>query len=149
MGADFVAGEEIVFRRVPNLSSMFSYPEGKLRLSSCAFNDPNQTPSVDRSKLLNDIAETAKTESTQGIVSLLTHRIRAIDQIKQSSTKGVYEFTYKLDVVADPQPPQNLAHALITSVPDLRAKSMFGKLKERLAILASEGGWTVRPTDMG
>jgi hypothetical protein len=71
--------------------------------------------------------------------------------------KGKLIAQYKIDVIADPisgqvDQPDNLAHAEIRPMPEYQSKSVFRKLQERLAILATQRieqqDWEIPPADL-
>ncbi|MFV8628544.1 hypothetical protein ACNRDB_03495 [Ralstonia pseudosolanacearum] len=142
---EFIDNAEIVYRRVPNDPMFFSVVGGKLRVHSVAFNDKTQKPSVERSSLLDNEPQRAKTVGTQGVVGLVTGSVRGIDTVTQTDTDGNVIKTHQIDVVPD-KLPDNPAHALITHAPEFQSKRPFERLKERLARLAEKEGWLVEPS---
>lgn len=151
MEDDSVLNGEHLYRRVPNNPTMFAMVEGKLRLSSGAFNDPGSAngekrPSVDRAKLRNDDPHSAKTNPTQGVVGLVTSEVRAIRAVIKTDSNGNTVYTHDVDVVPDPL-PDNGSHALVTVTPSFESKRPFERLKDSLARLAEQRGWLVVPSD--
>lgn len=149
MVADKVEDEEVLYRSVPN--ECFTIANGALQLTSTAFNDPTQKPSVDRAKLCGANPVYTKKRPTDGVVSLTVLSVRQIADVVQNDKYGNPKFAYAVDAIPDPVKddpvlPDNLAHALIVANPDFESKSVFKKLKESLARIASRGGWLVEPS---
>ena len=67
--------------------------------------------------------------------------------VAQNDSKGKEKFKYKIDVVPRPL-PDNEAHAQIEPSPEYETKSVFRRLRERLAIIASEQEWEIPPVDL-
>lgn len=152
MADDSVLNEEHLYRRVPNDSTMFKMVEGRLRLSSGAFNDPASTngekrPSVDRAALRNHDPNAAKTHPTQGVVGLVAVEVRAIRAVTKTDSSGNTVYTHDVDVVADPL-PTNASHALVTVTPGFESRRPFDRLKDSLARLAEQQGWLVAPSQV-
>ncbi|MBP0631978.1 hypothetical protein [Cupriavidus sp. AcVe19-1a] len=145
MPEDVIDDTEIVYRRVPNDPMFFRIEEGRLRLTSAAFNDKAKRPSVDRSSLLNKDPQRAKTATTQGVVGLVVGEVRRVDKVTRTDVNGNVVETHQLDVIPDPL-PDNPAHALVTHSPEFKSNRPFDRLKESLARLAEERGWLVEPT---
>ncbi|MFJ1212933.1 hypothetical protein [Burkholderia pyrrocinia] len=150
MADDSVQDDEHLYRRVPNLPTMFKVESDKLRLSSSVFNDPESStgekrPSVDRAKLRNYDPVQSKTAPTQGIVGLLAADVRLIKDAKKTDDKGNVEYVHEVDVVPNPL-PGNDAHALVTVSPTFESRRPFDRLKECLARLAERQGWLVEPS---
>ncbi|MDN7907671.1 hypothetical protein QZM18_26655 [Burkholderia diffusa] len=150
MADDSVHDDEPLYRRVPNLSTMFKVENNRLRLSSSVFNDSQsptgeKRPSVDRAKLRNFDPEQSKTAPTQGIVGLVTGDVRLIRDVKKTDTSGNTEYVHDVDVVPAPLPDNN-SHALVTVTPQFEARRPFDRLKESLARLAEKQGWLVEPS---
>ncbi|MGI0479198.1 hypothetical protein ACN4EE_00250 [Geminocystis sp. CENA526] len=144
---DHVEDDEILYRRVPSQEKYYkidSNDPNTIRVSSQAFTDRNQRPSVDRASLCNHKPQYSQQESTDGVVSLVTNQVRQIDSIIQNDQKGKEEFKYKIDVLPRPL-DENKAHAQIEPSPEYRNQKPFRKLLERLAYLANERGWEIKP----
>jgi hypothetical protein len=130
---DKVANDEIVYRCVFYGKNLYRSEDGYLHLSSQAFADRNQMPSVDRASLRqNDPTRTQKT-ADDGILSLITESVRQIDTVQQMDNKGNLVQVYKIDIIADPivglaNEDNNLAHAEIRPSPSYQNKSVFRKL---------------------
>lgn len=146
-----VENEDELYRRVPNAPGMYSLVDGKLRFSSTAFNDRTQKPSVDRAKLRGSPNET-KLAVTDGVISLVALEIRAISIENVDAAEGEPP-QYSVDVIPRPIPvnnpdglPENRAHAQVETTPLLASPSRFKKLKEALAILASNREWAIEPS---
>jgi hypothetical protein len=147
--ADKVEDEEILYRSVAK--DCFHLVDGKLKLTSTAFNDPAQQPSVDRAKLCGFNPAHVKKKPTDGVVSLDAISIRQIADVIQNDKHGQSKFAHEIDVISDPikdhpNEPDNPAHALIITHPDLANDKVFKKLKKSLARVASQGGWLIEPT---
>jgi len=149
---DHVPDCEVLYRRVPNALEFFAAVPGECRLSSSAFNDRNQKPSVDLASKRVGPEETKLVE-TDGVVSLLTSDVRAIATLKNEGAADGEPSVYYVDVIPRPIPADveigvraNPAHAQIETSPGLKTSSRFKKLKEALAQLASRRGWLVEPT---
>lgn len=151
MADDNVLDDEHLYRRVSNSSTLYTMVEGKLRLSSGAFNDPDSAngekrPSVDRATLRNNDPSAAKTHPTQGVVGLVTSDVRAIRSVTKTDQKGNVIAIHDVDVIPD-RLPTNDSHALITVTPNFESRRPFDRLKDSLARLAERQGWLVVPSD--
>lgn len=128
--------------------------DGKIaRVSSQAFTDRNQCPSVDRAKLCGCDPTWTQKDVKNGVVSLIAIDVRMIDTVVQRSDKGEIIRTYKIDVcpapiVDKPNLPDNPAHAEIRPTPEYQSKSVFKKLLERLAFLANQREWEILPYEL-
>ncbi|KVR15065.1 hypothetical protein WK13_11805 [Burkholderia ubonensis] len=150
MADDSIDNAEHLYRRVPNLPTMFRVENNKLRLSSSVFNDPESTngqkqPSVDRAKLRNFDPAQSKTAPTQGIVGLIAGDVRLIQNVSKSDNAGNVQYVHDVDVVPDPLPHNN-SHALVTVSPQFESRRPFDRLKDSLARLAEKQGWLVEPS---
>lgn len=146
---DKVENEEVLYRSVA--IECFTLVDGKLKLTSTAFNDPAQKPSVDRAKLCCFNPAHAKKKSAHGVVSLTALSVRQIADVIQNDKHGQPNPAHEIDVIPDPIkncPTQmdNPAHALIVAHPDFANDKVFKKLKKSLARIASQGGWQIEPT---
>lgn len=147
MVQDRVADDETLYRRVPRHEGNFKLENGAYRISSAAFSDRRFQPSVDRAALRGNDPRNSQSNSTDCVVSLLASDVRyktvgADWPLRQT-------LTCQVDVTPDPitnQPnlPDNLAHALIRAVPDLKLdeKALFRRLTKSLARLAK---WEIKP----
>lgn len=149
---DQVPDIEVLYRRVPSSTEYFTPAPGECRLSSSAFNDRSQKPSVDLASKRLGPQETRLVES-DGVVSLLTVAVRSIATIKNEGSAPGEPAVYYVNVVPRPILPGNAqgqlpnpAHAQIETSPSLKTSSRFKKLKEALAQLASRRGWLIEPT---
>lgn len=147
--ADKVEDDEVLYRSVPN--GCFTITDGALRLTSTAFNDPTQKPSVDRAKLCGANPAYTKKKPTDGVVSLTALSVRQIADVVQNDKHGKPILAHAVDAIPDPVKnhpalPDNLAHALIVTNPDFESGSVFKKLKESLARIASQRGWLIEPS---
>ncbi len=135
---DYVSNEEVLYRRVPDRPGDFYKPidGGGYRVTSGAFGDKKQQPSVDRASLRNNPDE-SKRRPTDCVVSFTAGEVRSI--------RG---FERIIDVVPDPNPqedPDNHAHALITSEPPFAANNReFKRFKQALARIA-DARWEIPP----
>lgn len=147
---DSVEDAEVLFRRVRIGEGVTA--DGKLRLSSQAFNDRGWKPSVNRHALMPDPAETKQDES-DGVVQLVASEVRAVGGIVHNPNDPPDKHvTYKLDVLARPiaaDNPEGLAvnpaHAQVESDPDVASRTRFDKVKDALARLAERRGWVIEP----
>ena len=150
-GMDIVADDEIIYRCIFYGRDWYLIEADRVRISSQAFSDRNQMPSVDRATLQNHDPKQSQRNPEDGVLSLVVADIRQIDSIQQLDAKGNLVQTYKIDVVADPA-VGNLAHAEVRPNPKYQTKSVFRKLQERLAILAMQRiekhGWDILPSDL-
>lgn len=151
MPEDRVENDDELYRRIPNAPGMYSVVDGKLHFSSTAFNDRGHKPSVDRAKLRSSPCET-KLAVTDGVISLFAVEIRDIS-IENVGAAVDEPPNYSVDVIPRPvlfdNPeglPENKAHAQVETNPILASPSRFKKLKEALAILASNRDWIVKPS---
>jgi hypothetical protein len=149
---DIVTDDELLYRCIfCGLNKYYSIEQSGLKLSSQAFTDRNQAPSVDRVKLCGNDPKYTQKNSDDGIVSLVAGQVRAIDSIVQKDSKGNPLFVYKIDV--HPRPTaNNPAHAQIEPSPDYASKGTFRKVAEKLAWLATERvknqGWEIEPCEL-
>lgn len=122
--------------------------EGLLRVSSTAFRDSSQAPSVDLARLCGRDPRYAQKNPEDGVVYLVCQQIRMIDDFVQRDSKGRDQFTYNLDVVYRPL-PDNPAHAQIEPSPKYSSKSVFRRLQERLAYIvnSTNDAWLITPSD--
>jgi hypothetical protein len=134
-----VCSNELLYRRVPDRLGDFYKPidGGAYRVTSGAFGDKKQRPSVDRAKLRDNDPEKSKKKSTDCVVSFTVAEVR-----------GIRGFG-TIDVEADPNPledPDNPAHALITADPPFSSKNQFGKFKQVMARVA-DSRWEISPPE--
>ncbi|SRR6266508_2290013 len=144
-----VADVEQLYRRVSeSIGTQICYQiEGdRVVFLHAAFNDPAKCPSVDRAELAQLDPHRTRITSNDGIVTLsaqaVRQRIGPIPKFNESG-KRVKE-DYGVDVKSDPL-FGNCAHALVEITPPNASGGAFRKLKEGLARLATEAGWTVKP----
>ena len=139
--SDFVLDEEVLYRRVPDRPGDFYKPieGGRYRVTSGAFGDKKQQPSVDRAILRNNKPENSKRRYTDCVVSFTAGEVRSIRS-----------FGRTVDVVHDPNPPEdpdNPAHGLIVAKHPFTANnSEFKKFKQALARIA-DSRWEIPPPD--
>lgn len=146
MSVPTVQVSETLWRSVrPN--EVKSDTDGKLVLSSNAFNDRSKKPSVDREALRNCPTESKKSES-DGIVALKVIELRSMSVPNKSPNALKADATYKVDAKADPL-EDNISHALIVCDPEIGIKEdkLFRRLKDSLARLAEKNGWVIPPSN--
>lgn len=144
-----VEDDEVLYRRVPCKAGLYVVnPDKTIRVSSAAFSDPRFRPSVNRARMCeNDPRETQK-EPTDGVVSVVTQDVRAIDTVVQNDSDGKPIRTFCVDVehvpiFNHPELPDNPAHAEIYLIPQVSNKTVFRRLCERLAQLANARPWEI------
>ena len=146
-GRDRVEDDEDLYRRVrettPAGQICFEVANGRVIFSQAAFNDPRNRPSVDRAKLRDFDPQRTRISKEDGIVVLLTGRVRQLGHVQQRNQNG-HHSQHAIDVVPEHE-DGNPAHAVITTRPPLTSSSAFKRLKESLARLATEAGWRVEP----
>lgn len=148
----FVDDEELLYRSISytKLKDYIQQTNDGIAISSQAFSDRWLKPSVDRAVLNNNDPSKTQINPRDGIVSLLTSKIRKIDEVKRQSQDGENLTVYEIDVVHRPT-PTNFAHAQIEPSPELETKdkNIFRKLTRSLAFLATqrirEYGWEIDP----
>lgn len=119
----------------------YSYNNNTPRFSSASFNDKCSEPSVDIAPLCNfDPSKTIKCKGS-GVITLLVEDIRT-EKVNILSDKK--EIEYLLDVKHTPS-SKNKAHGSILPNPQYKSKRHFKKIKERLAYIANQNGWTIEP----
>lgn len=152
----FVKDDEILYRSI-SVKRRQCVPngDGHWRLSSQAFTDSSQKPSVDRACLCDNDPVRAQKSPEDGIVSLIAHEVRGIKNFNQTkdgkplqNEKG-QELMHVFDVVPDPitTPPENPAHAQVVTSPSYTSRSAFNRLIERLARIAEDRGWIIAPQE--
>jgi hypothetical protein len=146
---DYVQDDEVLYRRV--LKNHYQMVGGKPNLSSQAFTDRKQAPSVDRAVRCKNNPNFTQKDYTDSVVSLLTCDVRATDTVK-TFENGVPKITYKIDVVSVPLigisgETDNLAHAEIRPNPEYKGDKPFKRLRERLAFLANTR-WEILPYEL-
>lgn len=147
-----VQDDEVLYRRVLYGVSHYRIIDGKPKLSSQAFTDRNQAPSVDRATLRGNDPYLTQKNPTDSVVSLLTSDVRATDTVK-TFENGVPKIIYKIDVVSVPLigipgENDNSAHAEIRPNPEYKGDKPFRKLLERLALLANDRKWEIPPYEL-
>jgi hypothetical protein len=147
-----VSDDEQLYRRVQErVGEQFCYQidGGRLVFLHAAFNDPKKRPSVDRAKLkYRGDPHLSRMSVQDGIVSLQAGRIRQLGPIPKLNEKGKpTSDQYQVDITSDPL-PGNCSHALVVMSPSTHSSGTFKRLKEGLARLATEAGWTLEPNAM-
>lgn len=150
--SDVLTNDELLYRCVfCGLDKYYRIEESGLTISSQAFTDRNEAPSVDRAKLCGYCPKSTQKNPGDGVVSLVTGDVRAIDNIPQRDDKGNQLFIYKIDVCSRPT-DDNPAHAQIEPSPHYQKKTTFKKVIEKLARLATQRvnqqGWEIEPNDL-
>lgn len=152
----FVEDDEILYRSISiKRSQCVPNGVGGYRLSSQAFTDSSQKPSVDRACLCDNDPTRAQKSPTDGIVSLIAREVRSIKNFNQTKDgkplqdESGQELMHVFDVIPDPitTPPENPAHALIVTSPSYASRSAFNRLIERLARIAETRGWIITPQE--
>lgn len=147
-----VADQEKVYRRVRQIvaGQVCYHTDGdRVNFSQAAFNDPAQEPSLDRARLRPD-PQLCRLSAEDGIVALQATAIRGVGPISKMAGKKPARdsqgrpISYDVDVVSDPH-FGNCSHAVVVAVPGSIGGSAFKRLKDALARLASDAGWTVEP----
>lgn len=140
---------ESLYRRAPK-GCIVDTNDGE-RISSTAFNDRGNKPSVDRAVLRNSPEET-KEEPTDGIIEMTVADVRGIRDIRVTTPSTEPPTYYAVDVLHRPIAEDaangvvaNPAHSQIEASPHPHADSRFKKIKEALALIATKRGWLIRP----
>lgn len=151
MTQDCVSDQEELYRNVRGEGSdeyFYDPTTGRLIIESKAFLDRDTEPSVDRAQLKNFDPEQSRIRGKDGVVTLLTRKVRQIGDVVTNDGKGG-KVNHAVDVRADPT-PQNEAHARIVVKPkffgsDGKRNKTFRLLRIALARLATQRGWTLEP----
>lgn len=144
-----VTDDEVLYRRVPRKEGLYIIQaDGIIKVSSSAFSDRSFRPSVNRAELCQNNPFKTQRETTDGVVSIVTRDVRAIDTVVQNDEKGRPVKVFCIDVehvpiIGDPVLPDNPAHAEIYLIPSSSNRTTFRKLCERLAQLANEREWEI------
>lgn len=149
--SDVVTDDELLYRCIfCGLDKYYRIGEFGLELSSQAFTDRNQAPSVDRAKLRDYDPQCTQKNPDDGVVSLIAGEVRMIN-VSQNDPKGKPVFDYKIDVYPRPT-DDNPSHAQIEPSPNYTNKGTFRKVAEKLARLATERikkeDWEIKPQDL-
>lgn len=141
--ADYVADDEVLYRRIPLRRELFKLVDGRVRPSSQAFSDRLWRPSVDRAKLIDHDPTRTQQQSSDSVMSLITGEVRKIDTVVQKNAKGETIQLHAIDV--EPVPlNDNPAHAEIFAIPQIASERVFRRLIERLAIMSR---WELGPPE--
>ena len=148
MTQDFVRDEEVLYRCIFfDSKNWYRIEEKTASISSQAFADKEMCPSVDRASLCDNDPCYSQKDEKDAVVSLITQDVRLLKNVIQNNSKGELEFTYKIDVL--PRPCENnQAHAQIEPSPEYKNQTPFKKLRERLAYLANQRGWEIKPYEL-
>ena len=148
IGHDRVEDDEQLYRGVkekaPGGEICFRLDSGRVQFFSAAFNDREKRPSVDRAKLHHFNPHRTRVSEEDGIVMLLTSRVRQLGLVHVFDQRGKVRSEHAVDVIPDPK-TGNPAHAVIITQPPLTKDNAFKRLKDSLARLATDAGWYVRP----
>ena len=155
-----LANDEVIFRRVLPRRNHYSRDGNSLRVSSQAFSDEGMKPSVDRERVVKDLGGPTYTQQSpeNGVLQLLVQDVRSIPKLKVMNERGKPvkpEREHAADVLpapikGDPVLPDNPAHCEITLMPQLAPESVFRRLQEKLARMATKKGnaaWAIVPPD--
>jgi hypothetical protein len=144
-----VDNAEDLYRSIRADSDDYSYQNGKLVFSSSAFDDRDMRPSVDRTSMRADPAD-SRIAPTDGIAKVLTADVRnscKIPIIKNGTPVGEHAVdAIHRPIENDPIETDNLAHCQIECNPVIASGSRFKKLKAALANLANKHGFIVPPS---
>jgi len=148
-----VADDEQLFRRVRESvagQTCYRVDGNRVIFSQAAFNDPKNEPSFDRERLRSD-PQMTRLSVQDGVVTLRAELIRRIGPIKRLTEKGKQArdeagkpIVYGVNPISDPR-FGDCAHALVVMTPDTAGAGVFKRLKDALARLATEAGWTIAP----
>ncbi len=82
MSITFVENEEVLYRRLPVNKGLYRVAADEtVQISSQAFADRNQRPSVDRARLHSFDPSFTRLDPTDGVISLQAGDVRAIDTL--------------------------------------------------------------------
>jgi hypothetical protein len=136
MQKTIVEDDEVLYRRVQAGRKLkVPQPDGTFRLSSQAFGDPHYRLSVNRAKLCDSDPSKVQLTSTDGVVSVVTRDVRAIDSVVLYEKNRAVQL-YNIDVEHVPE-QDNYAHAEIFMSPSTKSQGVFRRLQERLAQMAT------------
>ena len=151
---DKVVDDEVLYRNVrPDRRRYAVDPDGTLHITSEAFLDPRNSPSVDRANLCDNNPNHTQVTPDDGVTSLLTLFVRSIQEVGKHDKRGnLVPPPYVVDVHADPivgdsTLRENLAHAIIVTTPKCNDNE-FKKLRRSLARHATERGWMIKPKEL-
>lgn len=146
----FVSDDELLYRSIPQakLNDYIHHTGGEIRISSQAFSDRGQKPSVNRAVLDSYDPTKVQVNPKDAVVGLVTIDVRKIDKVKKQGSDGSDLVIYKIDVIHRPT-ENNFAHSQIEPSPEYETKNVFRKLTESLAFLANQRiknhGWEIEP----
>jgi len=147
MTEERIPDDEAVYRRLQKDRKHYHILEdGSARLTSQAFADRYMQPSVDRSSLCGSDPNYSINDQTDCVVSLVTGDVRGVASVvKHEKVEGEQVInTYSIDVHSAPL-DENPAHAEVRAAPKISSKSVFRRLRESLARLAS---WEIQPHEL-
>ena len=144
---------EVFYRRVKNKgdSKEYTYENDKLVIFANAFNDGAKQPSLYRANKIENKPERARVNEKEGIVGI---RASDINSIKIDAHAHAENICYNVKIKYQPSkvPKTGVAHSIIVVNPEFTGtkneiKMAFMKLKEKLAIIATNNGWELVPVD--
>jgi len=138
-----VEDAEIVYRSVRDEPKEHTVVDGQLKISAAAFSDSKKRPSVDRARIQVDVQLAKKSES-DGVTALVAGPIRGISTVRRLDKNQKVVQQHGVDVVAVPL-EENASHAEVHCEPALEDDKVFRRLREALAVLATQAGWVVPP----
>ncbi len=137
-----VVDEEVLYRCVKhgkNLKKM--QPDGTFRLSTQAFADPYNRPSVNRAALCSNDPKSTQFEPEDGVVSVITYDVRLTESVVQKDKERIVK-RFQVDVEHVPV-PENYSHAEIFIDPTSQSRGVILRFMERLAYLANQRPWEI------
>ncbi len=149
-----VTDNEILYRRILDGKDLYEVrDDGTVIFKSQAFSDIDFRTSVDRAKLCGNDPKRTLGRYQGGVVSLVALKVRAIDDLIQFDRNKNPIQTFNVDIehvpiINDPIEPDNLAHAEIHTKPECPNSKVFKRLRERLALLANERQWELKPSSL-
>ena len=143
---NFVRDKEELYRSVRGEMKYDEYSindAGEYIVQPAAFRDRHRQPSVDRAELKGFDPSLSKLSDTDGIVSLITGKVRGLPK------EDIELADHTIDVIYMPT-IENPAHSQIITTPKYsisktREKKAFKSLQKALARLANLKGWTLKP----
>jgi hypothetical protein len=141
--SDQVDDEELLYRAVRK-RHFIRHSETDVTVSENAFTDPKMQPSVDRAQMRDFEPHRTRFNESDGIASLVTRDVRAIDDVFQNTASGQPTGDpYVFDVIwrpikddPDPKVRDNPAHSQVETERAMN-DGTFKRLRRRLALLGS------------
>ena len=152
---DPVKDTESLYRRVKNKGDAIEYgydSNGNLEIYPDAFNDGKKRISVYRASKISCNPENARVNNIEGIVCIAANDIFFIDNVVTKLDNQSIHHKVKIKYKPSETPINGVAHSLIIVEPCFtgnkgQKKAAFLKLKEMLAIIATNNGWALPPPD--